>query len=109
MVVSQIHSVSHSLIKDQYLITPYSINQESVVYEDQGGAGMPNHKDIRLDAVFISEYLNQSKSIQMMMTNKNTLDIGSNSIKLNNKDYYDIKVEVKRVFLFEYLYKVGKL
>jgi len=105
----QIHSVSLTHIKEYYLVSGYDIQLYKVDYEDQGGAGMPNHKDIVLDNTFTFDLNIRYNDIYMMVDKNNYIKINGKSIPLNVSEYGSVELSIKRQFLVEYLFKVGVL
>jgi len=105
----QIHSVSLTPIKEYYLVSGYDIQLYKVDYEDQGGAGMPNHKDIVLNNAFTFDLNIRYNDIYMMVDTNNYIEINGKSIPINVSEYGIVELSVKRQFLVEYLFKVGVL
>lgn len=112
-----IHSLSHSPIKEKYLILDDGFMLKSIRYKDQGGAGMP--EESLDDAVFSQEgewFVIDELNRELTQLNIFVHERYENSVTINNKqillyEYFQDKegsvtIQLKKVALLKYVFTI---
>lgn len=88
LVRSYEHSVSFSNIKEKYLIDSSGIELIEVVFEDQGGAGMPDGKQIveNDDAYIVTESMKIGKQLNILGDKSQSIYLDNRRVDLEGMD-----------------------